>query len=93
MNAKDRKRRDRDDLAAILESKAGRRFIQRLVDILDNNPVRGDTHTTYYQLGVMDTARWLLNEVKRDHFDMYKLMLSEVNAEDEDSTCNTNPGE
>ncbi len=89
MNAKERRRQDQADLAAVLESKHGRRFISRMLEVLtvDATDVCNPSNT-YYRLGLQAKARDVQSEIIRDHFDMYRLMLSEVHADDnEDSTC------
>lgn len=89
MNAKERRRQDQTDLAAVLESKHGRRFVARLLEVLtvDAADVCNPSNT-YYRLGLQAKARDVQNEIIRDHFDMYKLMLSEAHSDDdEDSSC------
>jgi hypothetical protein len=82
------KQQEVDDLASIMSSVHGRRFIMRLLSPLDREAAAlGDATTTYYNLGVQSAAHIIRRDLMKHHFDSYKLMLSEFYSDDEESPC------
>lgn len=86
--AKQLNKQQHDDLAAIMETVHGRRFIMRLLGPLDHEAtVCGDSTMTYYNLGSQSSAHVLRRDLLKHHFDAYKLMLTEFYSDPEDSSC------
>lgn len=88
MNQKERMRREQEDVATVMSSQAGRRFVARLLLARNVCPVKSDPVMTYFQLGVQENARLLEQMLINNHLEVYKLMLSEQHADEEDTSCN-----
>lgn len=87
MTAKKKKNQDADDLASVLSSTAGRRFVNRLLAGLDSPAFCTDPHDTAYRLGIQHAARGLETELKFGHTEHYLLMLRESLGDLEETTC------
>jgi DNA-dependent RNA polymerase auxiliary subunit epsilon len=90
---KDKKPNSLLDLDAVLSTASGRRFVWRMIAPLDTDPMRGDTNSTYFNLGTQAAARGLLQEIQTQHFHWYQLMLNERYGENEETSCKSNDGE
>jgi hypothetical protein len=87
MTPKKKKSQETDDLASVLGSTAGRRFINRLLSSIDSAAFCTDPHDTAYRLGLQHTARTLETELRFGHLESYMLMLRESLGDPEETTC------
>jgi hypothetical protein len=91
MKPKDIKRQDDDDLATVLMSPQGRRFIRRLLSLsmVGQSGIGATTHDTYFNLGIKHVGQALEKEIKTNHTRMYALMVNEEFSEDPNTQTTT----
>jgi hypothetical protein len=79
MTKKDRRMQEKRDLAEVLSSQFGRRFVKRILDgaHLSNTGFTTDPLVTAHNLGAREIALGLLNEIKEDHFEAWMVMEGE----------------
>lgn len=87
MTAKKKQSQDSDDLASVLSSTAGRRFINRILAGIDLPAFCTNPHDTAYRLGTQHVARSLEAELKHGHLEHYLLMLRESLGDAEETPC------
>lgn len=84
---KQKKATPSSDLAEVLESAAGRRFVWRLIDecgVFGDPYVKGDPIATARETGRKSWAINLFSEVMSEHFDLFQIMLREHSMDRDD---------